>query len=396
MRIAFYGGSFDPPHRGHVEAARVAAETLAADRFLVIPDHDPPHKDLSGDSPSPEERLALCRLAFGDIPGVEVSDLELRREGKSYTADTVEQLLAENPGAELTLVLGEDMLRCFEDWYRYRFLLSTCELAVLPRPEEDGDELRTLCARFEDTYGARLRVLPFEPYEISSRTLRERLPRRQGADELPDTVYGEIIRRRFYGAQPELSWLREKVYDGWLKESRIAHVAGCEAEAVRLALRWGEDAELAAEAAILHDITKKLSCTEQLNLCEKYAIIEHHAEFSYPAVLHAFTGAAVARELFGVSDEVCGAIRWHTTGRPDMTLLEKIVYLADAIEPTREYPAVEKLRELAEKDLDAAVLATMERTLELVRSRGQEPCPVTAESAAWYEERLNRQEGQTC
>ena len=125
-------------------------------------------------------------------------------------------------------------------------------------------------------------------------------------------------------------------------------------------------------------------------------MIEHHAEFRYPPVLHAMTGAALAREEFGVSDAVFGAIRWHTTGRPDMTPLEKIVYLADAIEPTRSYPAVEKLRELAEKDLDAAVLAAMERTLELLRTRGQEPCPDTAEAAAWYAERNKEQEGQSC
>ena len=395
MRIAFYGGSFDPPHRGHVEAARLAAETLKADRFLVIPDHDPPHKELDEGSPSPEERFALCRLAFAGIPGVEVSDLELRRAGKSYTADTVEQLLAENPGAELTLVLGEDMLRCFEDWYRWRYLLASCDLAVLPRPEGDGEALRELRGRYERDCGARVRILPFEPLDVSSREIRELLPRRQGAELLPDEVYAEIIRRRFYGAQPELSWLRERVYDRYLKESRIAHVAGCETEAVRLALLWGEDAELAAEAAVLHDITKRLSVEEQLNLCEKYAIIEHHAAVKYPAVLHAATGAVLAREEFGVSDEVFGAIRWHTTGRPDMTLLEKIVYLADAIEPTRSYPSVDRLRALADRDLDAAVLATMERTLEHIRARGQEPCPDTAAAAAWYEQRL-KQEGQTC
>lgn len=390
MRIAVYGGSFDPPHRGHVEAARVAAETLGADRFLIVPDREAPHKELSGDGPSPEERLALCRLAFAGIPGAEISDVELRREGKSYTADTAEQLLAENPGAELTLVLGEDMLRCFEDWYRYRYLLSNCELAVLPRPEEDGDELRALRGRFERQYGARIRILTFEPVEASSREIRGRLPRRLGADELPEAVYAEIIRRRWYGAQPELSWLREKVYEGYLKESRIAHVAGCEAEAVKLALRWGEDAELAAEAAILHDITKKLKPQEQLNLCEKYAIIINHAMLNAPEVIHAVTGAAMARELFGVNDEVYGAIRWHTTGRPDMTNLEKIVYLADAVEPTRSYPSVERLRSLAEEDLDAALLETMERTLERIRGLGGEPCPDTVEAAAWYAQRKNQ------
>ncbi len=389
MRIALYGGSFDPPHRGHIEAAEMAVQLLEPDRLLIMPDGRAPHKEPTEGSPSPEERLALCRLAFAEVPGAEVSELEIRREGKSYTADTVEELLREYPDAELTLILGEDMLRCFESWYRFHYLLETCELAVFPRPSDDrdGEELRELAARLKRQYGARIRLLPFEPAEVSSREIRARLPRRLGAQMLDERVYAEIIRRRWYGAQPDLSWLRERVYERYLKESRIAHVAGCEAEAVRLANLCGEDAELAAEAAILHDMTKRLSTEEQLKLCKKYAIIEHHAEFRFPAVLHAMTGAAAARELFGVNDAVYGAIRWHTTGRPDMTALEKIVYLADAIEPTRDYPSVEELRAAAEEDLDKAVLLTMQRTLELIRKRGQEPCPATVESAAWYEQR---------
>ena len=387
MRIALYGGSFNPPHPGHVQAALCVLRELKPDRLLIVPDRIPPHKELAEDSPPPEERLALCRLAFAGLPCVEVSDLELRREGKSYTADTVERLLAEEPGAELTLVLGEDMLRCFESWYRFRYLFSVCTLAVLPRAEEDGEELRSCIARLEEAYGARIAELPFEPVDLSSREIRERLPRRLGAELLGEEVYAEIIRRRWYGAQPELSWLREQVYDRFLKESRIAHVAGCETEAVKLALRWGEDAELAAEAAILHDISKKLPLADQLNLCEKYAIIIDQTILDSPEVLHAVTGAALARELFGAGDEVCGAIRWHTTGKPDMTGLEKIVYLADAIEPTRSYPSVEKIRALAEEDLDAAVLLTMERTLELIRSRGRTPCEDTVIAAAWYAQR---------
>ena len=97
MRIAIYGGSFNgsfnPPHIGHAEAARAASKALEPDKFLIIPTNTPPHKELEANSPSPEQRLEFCRLAFGDIPGVEVSDMELRREGKSYTADTVDALL---------------------------------------------------------------------------------------------------------------------------------------------------------------------------------------------------------------------------------------------------------------------------------------------------------------
>ena len=83
MRIAIYGGSFNPPHVGHVEAARSVYAELKPDRFLIIPTNIPPHKELEENSPSPEERLEYCRLAFGEIPGAEISDMEIRREGRS-------------------------------------------------------------------------------------------------------------------------------------------------------------------------------------------------------------------------------------------------------------------------------------------------------------------------
>ena len=92
MRIVVYGGSFNPPHLGHVEAARTVSAELAPDKFLIIPTNVSPHKMLAEGSPEPRARLEMCRLAFADIPGAEISDMELQREGKSYTAQTVEEL----------------------------------------------------------------------------------------------------------------------------------------------------------------------------------------------------------------------------------------------------------------------------------------------------------------
>ena len=105
MKIAIYGGSFNPPHLGHVEAARTVASALAPDRLLIVPASVPPHKELADGSPTAQQRLELCRLAFADIPGAEISEMELRREGKSYSYDTVRLLREENPDAQLILVV---------------------------------------------------------------------------------------------------------------------------------------------------------------------------------------------------------------------------------------------------------------------------------------------------
>ena len=383
MKIAVYGGSFNPPHLGHAEAARSVAAALSPDKFLIIPDNIPPHKEMYEDSPLPEERMELCRLAFSSIPGAELSDMEISREGKSYTADTVDRLRECYPGDELYLVMGTDMLLSFESWYRFRYLLESCTLVVLARAEGDSDEIRSHADYLEREYGAGILILPHEPLEMSSSDIRERLRMRLGSELLDDGVYSEVIRRRYYGAQPELPWLREKAY-ALLKPSRIAHVAGCESEAVKLAMRWGEDPEIAAEAGILHDITKKRNFEEQLILCGKYGIINDNLELASPKLLHAKTGAALARDLFGVSEAVYEAIRWHTTGKPDMTLLEKIIYLADYIEPTRDFPGVEKLREQCYEDIDAAMALGLSMSLADIRSYGEEPYKDTVEACEWY------------
>lgn len=386
MKIAIYGGSFNPPHLGHVEAARTVASALAPDRLLIVPASVPPHKELADGSPTAQQRLELCRLAFADIPGAEISEMELRREGKSYSYDTVRLLREENPDAQLILVVGTDMLLSFEKWYQFRYLLENCTLAVLARGEDDLDELRAAADYLRTTYDADVTVLPHEPIAISSETIRERLETRGGEDYLSDAVYAEIIRHRYYGARPSLPWLREKVLEH-LDEHRVAHVAGCESEAVRLAMHWGEDPELAAEAGILHDITKSLSYDEQLQLCEKYGIINDNSELEAPKLLHAKTGAAMARELFGVSDTVYEAIRWHTTGKPDMSLFEKILYLADYIEPTRDFEGIDELRELAFSDLDGAMVLGLGMTIDEIRRSGREPYVDTLDAYAWYKEK---------
>ena len=383
MNIAVYGGSFNPPHLGHVEAAKTVAGVLRPDLFLIIPDNIPPHKDMAEGSPTAAQRLELCRLAFREVPGAQVSDIELKRHGRSYTAETVELLRGQYPEDKLFLVMGTDMLLSFETWYRFEFLLKSCTLAVLAREELEGDRIRRHAAYLRETYGARILILPHEPLPMQSSDIRERLKLRLCADELDDAVYAEIIKNGYYDALPELSWLRGKAY-AYLKPKRIAHVAGCESEAVALAMHWGEDPESAATAGILHDITKKLALADQLNLCDKYGIICDNAERASAALLHAKTGAVLARELFGVSEAISEAIRWHTTGKPDMSLLEKIVYLADYIEPTRDFPGVDRLRRLAYEDLDAAMALGLKMSLEDIRSRGEIPYRDTVEAYRWY------------
>lgn len=381
MRLLIYGGTFNPPHLGHADALSCAAEALGADRSLVVPAGIPPHKALAEGSPSTEKRLRLCGLAF---PEANVTPMELQREGKSYTVDTLREISRENPEAELYFLVGTDMLLYMEQWHEFREIFSLCTLAALPRADGDLAEIERYAAYLRSTYRARIEIIPKTPLPMDSTALRAALPQRGGADRLCDAVYSEIIRCRLYGAKPDLAWLRHKT-DAFLKPTRIAHVRGCEETAARLARRWGEDPEDAAEAGILHDITKKLSTDEQLRLVEKYGIVLDDADIAAPQTLHALTGAWFSREHFGVPDNIFSAIEWHTTGRAGMTTLEKIVYLADFIEPTRDFPGVEHVRTSAFEDLDRAMVEALQMSMDVVVRRGAVPHPRSAEALRWLQ-----------
>ncbi|NCB74736.1 MAG: nicotinate (nicotinamide) nucleotide adenylyltransferase [Clostridia bacterium] len=382
MRIAVFGGSFNPPHNGHVEAAKAAVRELSADRLIIIPAARAPHKEQENGSPSAEERYTLSHLAFGDLPNTELCDLELRREGLSYTVDTLCELKKLYTEDELILLMGSDMFLSFEKWKDFKRILEISSLAAFSRKHDEVAEISKLADYYAKEYGARVIRIGLIPTEVSSTELRAELKNRRGNNLLPELVYKEIIKKRYYSALPNLAWLRENSYI-YLDEKRIPHVAGCEQEAVRLAERWGADKGLAAEAGILHDITKKLLGSEQLILCEEYGIITDVDEKTNIKLLHSKTGAEFARDKFGICSEVYSAIYWHTTGRADMTLLEKIIYMADYIEPTRSFEGVEELRRLAYEDIDAAVIRGLEMSLEELEKKNCSPHSNSVKALEW-------------
>lgn len=380
MKIGIYGGTFNPPHLGHLQAARAVFELLKLDKLLLIPDNIPPHKEYPADCPTAEQRLEMTRMA-GEQLGlggkVETLDLELRREGKSFTSQTLAQIKELYPNDELWLLMGTDMFLTFQAWHEPGEILSLAGLAAFGRTEEDMEELfshqRELLYR---TYPqARIFTLTIPGViDISSTELREMLKEGKGSNLLPPAVYGYILREGLYGTHADLKHLPlsqlRPVALSYLKYKRIPHVLGVEQEAIRLAERYGGDVEKARVAALLHDCTKKLSLQEQLALCEKYHLELDEMEQWALKLLHSKTGAAIARDVYGVDDEIYNAIFYHTTGRVNMTKLEKIVYLADYIEPSRDFPGVDELRKVCYEDLDKGVLMGLEMTIEEMREMG--------------------------
>lgn len=380
MKIGIYGGTFNPPHLGHVAAARAAFELLKLDKLLIVPDGRPPHKDLPPDSPTPDQRLAMTCLAAEEMglgERVEVLDIELRRTGKSYTADTLARLRTLYPEDELWLLMGSDMFLSLHRWHAPETILSLAGIAAFGRSEEDTEE--PFSAQRSYLYRtfpqARLFTMTIPGVvDVSSTQLRERLARGEGGHLLPPAVYGLILRQGLYGTAADLKALSlsqlRPVALSYLKRSRVPHVLGTEQEAIRLAERYGADVEKARRAALLHDCTKKLNMEEQLELCRRYNIPLDDLEQKALKLLHAKTGAAIARDVFGVDEEIYSAIWWHTTGHAGMTPLEKIIYLADYIEPSRDFPGVDQLRKVCYEDLERGLLMGLEMSVEEMQGMG--------------------------
>jgi len=373
-KIGIYGGSFNPPHLGHVLAAREFQRALKLDLLLFVPAATPPHKILPPDSPDGETRLELLQLAVQELPFAQVDDLELRREGASYTVDTLKALRVKYPDDELFLCVGTDMFLSFDSWYQPKKICSMSRIAMAHRTDCDEDELKALAKSFQKKFGTAPRLIENEFMEVSSTQVRRLLILGGAEDFLAPAVLEAIRAKGLYGTGVNRKGLsfedlkRESL--ALHKESRVAHVIGCSQTARELALIHGADPDDAERAGILHDITKALDGRDQLRLCEKYGIILDDFDRTHTKLLHAVTGSAVAKHVFGENEAVVQAIRWHTSGKADMTTLEKIIYVADYMEPNRDFDGVEKLRELARTDLDAAMLMGLEMAVEHVERQG--------------------------
>ena len=389
-RIGIYGGTFNPPHIGHIQAAHQAVESLGLKQLFLIPDCIAPHKVMPDNTPTDIQRLEMLTAAVQNSPSLKVLDMEIRRKGVSYTWETVRALKEDRPDAELVLLMGTDMFLSFHTWKYPEEITKRASLGVFYRGEK-GERQRIEARKAEmEAQGVTVYLVENDVISISSTQMRRLLAFRCAGEFLPDGVLDYIRKYRLYETRADWKQLPmeqlERVVVSLLNPNRVAHVLGCRDTAVALAKHWGADVNDAARAGILHDITKAIDGPLQLTLCEAYGKILSAFSRKYPKTLHALTGSLVAERIFGESEAVVSAIAHHTTGKADMTLLETIIYVADYMEPNRDFPGVEQLRELAFTDIRAALKLGLEMTLEHLKRQGNEVSPESRDALAW----LNR------
>ena len=387
-KIGVFGGTFNPPHIGHVQAAEYAIGQLNLDKLIIIPTGNPPHKKLPENSPSAKLRLKMAQIVFKHLHNTIVSDMEIIKQKESYTVNTIAQIHNEYPDSVIYLLMGSDMYLSLDSWKEPDKLLSLVVPTVFSRKQNDSIAVRDYSFKLKNKYGVDTEFISNQIIDISSSQLRELLPKRFGYEFISDNCYSFIIKNNLYNAKSNLNWLRSKAYL-LLNPNRIEHTQGCEESAISLAVKWGVDSDEASEAAILHDITKGFSSPQHMEIFDYNGVLVDIMGINEVKLLHSKSGAVVAKAEFSVSDSVCEAIKWHTTGRCGMTTLDKIIYLADYIEPTRDFSGVDELRKAAFENLDNAMIIGLEMTISDLESRNIIPNKLSLDTLSDLKEGLD-------
>ena len=367
MRIGIYGGAFNPVHKGHIKLADEVKAKAHLDKIIIMPSGISPHKSSGGLIDS-THRVKMCEIAFQGEDYI-ISDLEIRREGKSYTVNTVRLLRKVYPEAELFLIMGSDMLLSFHKWYLYEEILSYVTICATTRQGDISiDELKKYSQEVlkKDTL-----IIDFEPFECSSTKVRNALLMGEDATSLVgEKVMTYIKENSLYTDRytPIRQLLRSK-----LDDYRLTHSLNVADSAKQLAKLYGADEEKAYFAGLVHDIMKNAEKKEQLSVIEKGGINLTAAEKHNPKLWHSIAGECYLRTEMGITDsEILGSVRYHTTGKAGMSLMEKIIYVADYISAERNYPDVDIMRDLAiNRSLEEASLYSLQYTfMKLTPEKG--------------------------
>jgi nicotinate-nucleotide adenylyltransferase len=377
LKIGIYGGAFDPFHNGHLSMIRGALKSKKVDRVIVIPTGMPCFKPARKVTLSPY-RYYMVRAALKDEPDCEVCDIEQVFGEPSYTVTTLKNLRKKKVVSEkdeLFLMCGSDILFEFESWYKPKEILEQATLLCALRPGIDEGQAKNEASHLEEVFDTNVKFFKIDGVEVASSKLRS-----DGKfDNVPQAVKEFIENHGLYCEDSPLMHVSDEMYKTLMKHcftlfhemsgKRLLHSINVCVLATRYAVRFGADPDKCALAALLHDCAKELPEDEQIALSAKII----HGYIPGKQILHSPAGAVYAREHYGVEDqEVLDAIQFHTIGREVMTMTDKIVYLADKVEPARHYDDLTEIRRLAETDLDGALIECYCAIRESFAAKGQE------------------------
>ena len=382
MKIGIYGGSFDPVHNGHIALVRDALASGFVDCVIIVPSVKNSFKLHSMTLPAPY-RFYMTKAVRDSLPekdggrSIFVSDVEFGIKGISYTCMTLELMTdpeymagflieqgikkkkAEGPH-EYYWIMGSDTLGTFETWYKPEEILRHATLLAAKRPGDSVD-VDKAAESIRENLGGRVETFRLNGVMCAS----SEILKTGDFSQVPEAAREFIATHALYTERTKLKGVSDKAKERffesavwmypYLGEKRLLHTLNVGYLSAELAVRFGADPDKALIAGALHDCAKELDIDSQREMAADYC----GDLFTDKKLLHSPAGAVFARDGFGEKDrEILDAICYHTTGRGSMSALEKIVYLADKIEPARTYMDLEPIREIVKTDLDEACRMT--------------------------------------
>lgn len=371
MKVGIIGGTFDPIHISHINIAKQAKVQFHLDEVWFMLSPNPPHKD-SEMITSFKDRYTMLNLALKQYPCFYASDYEEKNKF-SYTADTLTKLKQDIPENEFYFIIGSDSLINIDSWYHPETILKNAVILTAKREDSSFHKIVDKISDLKEKYNASIYLIDILATGISSSDIRNNIEAHK--DEIPEEALSYIAEHNLYSNAARKKRMNpdEILCDlkNILNEHRYNHTVGVANTAKALAQSLGENPNKAYLAGILHDCAKCMPDEENLRLCRKYNVKVSQTELSNQFLLHAKAGALVAENKYGITDkDVLSSVKYHTTGKPAMTLLEKIVFTADYIEPLRNHAKnLDYLRKIAYTDIDLTVYTILRDTLDYLRGK---------------------------
>lgn len=393
MKIGIMGGTFDPIHNGHLMLGNYAYKLFKLDQVWFLPNGNPPHKSDDSIESMTANRVEMVRRAISPYKHFYLETYEVNRTEVSYSYQTMQYFQEKYPEHEFYFIIGADSLFSIEKWKYPEKLLRTCIILAAYRNGKGTQEMLSQIHYLARKYECDIRLMNTPDVDISSSQIRQQIKEGRSICEFVPKDVEEYIREKHLFEEEVMEQLtiqkmKEKVKKH-LDSNRYEHTLGVMYTAGALAMRYNVDLEKTMIAGLLHDCAKCIPAKEKITLCRQYKLPISEAEQNNPGLLHAKLGAYLAKEKYHVRDkDILSAIASHTTGRPNMSLLEKIIYIADYIEPGRkEAPNLCEIRHLAFTDIDECLYTILHASLAYLESRNEVIDPLTEQTYLYYKER---------
>lgn len=388
-KIGILGGTFDPIHKGHLELAHAALKEFKLDKVIFIPTGVSYMK--TGVSPA-KHRYEMCRLAISSFPYFEIDDEEMKREGNTYTYETLRYLNKKYPKAEICYIIGLDTLFTIDTWKHVDEVFQRCTFLCANRVSAFSNyDIEQKIGELKSKYSANISLMNMDLYPVSSTEIRETYFSKVKDEtilcHLPDSVKEYISKNNLYS---QIDLLKREMQIR-LKPNRYQHTLGVFETAVNLARIYGADTDLVGKAALLHDCAKHMQVSEMIEICGNFGLVLRDCEKESAALLHGKAGAVLSKTFYHIDEsEVFDAIYYHTTGSPDMSLVTQIIFVSDYIEPGRNSAHnLNMLRELSLIDLNRTTAIILCDTLDYLKSKKNTNIDeMTAKTFSFYKKYL--------